>query len=295
MALTLLPYAHTSLENCDPNQKQSLVICFDDFEGYLPRKNTQTPARLHLSKIEGKYITEARDTYIQPLISALLSFTNAIYKNLSFSYFLRAMDVVEYILILFPLAVESFEATSFETLHAVIHADDLDAKVKQEGILDLNRVIARILLIKKSSYISTSHPIWNSILSILQADFKQGKLQDKYCHIILLLNVGESILESTDLSLVALFSKLSVFQSTSNQPTTAESAAVLVSVVDLLHKIMQSIPKNTNMKDLLRENIEMMMVDSSELSPKVGCCSTRTTRSSTLPSLRPTASSKRGR
>ena len=270
--LSQLHLAEVELQATEPQvSDRCLVIVLEDYEGYLFRKQNPIAPHCYVRKLNQDLAREAKQRFIDPLIRAIFSFTNTIFRNLEFSMFFKVIDIVDYILMLLPFAVEEFEDRTFSTIKDIQEEETISEKVRAEGFLNLNRIVARILLIKKSHYLSTENPIWATILSILNTEFAEGNFQEKFCYGILLVSVGESILESSDLSLASLFSKLSISKAVqSPQVTSGQSTAVIIRVLDILLSVVKMLNFNiAEVTDLIKENLLEVINSNDEVNPKV--------------------------
>lgn len=271
--LSFLHEAEVTIENDEELkvEPRCLVVVLEDFEGYLRRKIDHLAPHCVIRKVNMELVKSAKQLYVDPLIKALFSFTETIFKNLNFSMFFSVIDVVDYVLLLLPFSVDQFEDRTFLTMQAIQEDESIDQEIKAQGFLNLNRIIARILLIKRSNFISSDHPIWSTILKILNTEYNQGKFQERFCYAILLVSVGESILESTELSLASLFRKLSITPSDhSPQKSASEATIVLLRILDLLLNVLKLINFNiADFRDLIRENLEELINSSEEVEAKV--------------------------
>jgi len=253
---------------------RSLVVVLEDHESYLHRRTDSYSPHLHISNASEALFEQSRATYVDPYLSSLFDFLNQIYDIVSFEFFLKSIDLLDYTLILFPFTANEVEGQLLHTLKTIETENSLAAASRTALILDANRVIARSFIIRRQKQLSSQHPIWPLLISVLGEDHSAAKFQEKFCYALILVGVGQALVQSNDQTLIDIFKRLSVTASsspqTSMQLTPHESADTIERILALLTSILKALNLNlADPKDLILENLEEIISGSEEIAAKV--------------------------
>ena len=251
------------------------MVELKDFESYIKRRIDPSAPRLVVSDISPTVFIQSRQSYVDPFLASLFTFISTVYDVLSIDYFLLSIDLVDYSLMIFPFATDEFESCISGILNTMVQ-DDMNNESRLSLIMNINRIIGRIFIIKKQHQLSSDHPLWSIILSILNADHSEGTYQEVYCYALILVYVGESMLDDTDSSLVHLFKRMSIDPSPTTNPSLPE--APNTDATSMIKKILEMLVTTAKMmnstmsdvKDLIRENIDRMIDESEEIERSVG-------------------------
>ena len=90
-----------------------------------------------------------------------------VFNTLSTEFSLRYIDVIEYYFMVFPFEVDYFESQAFNLLNLIHSCFNLSDALRLESFFKINRLIARVVLIKKSKYLDSSSLLWPVIVTTL--------------------------------------------------------------------------------------------------------------------------------
>lgn len=97
------------------------------------------------------------------------------FTHLSTEYALRFVDVIEYFFMLIPFEVDHFELRAFGLLTSILQTSNLSEALRMESFFKVNRIIARVLLIKKSKYLDSKSLLWPVIVKTLNQNFRNTR------------------------------------------------------------------------------------------------------------------------
>lgn len=247
-----------------------IVVVLEDFESYLFRKQTSQAPHCFVRRLDPSAASEAKRRYVDTLITALFSFTSTTFAGMSFDVFIKTIDVVDYILMLMPFAVDMIAGRSFATLKAIADDDSMTDDDRAAAYANVNRIVARLMLIDRRYCLTADNDAWQTIVKMIAVDVKDVKYHHVFCYGILLVIVGECVIESTDLSLANLIGQLSISPSAANQGIAGQSISVVVRVIDMLTVVVKSLNFNVaDVNDIIRDNIADIINSNDEIDAKV--------------------------
>ena len=255
---------------------RALVVVLADHETYMHRRTEAYSPHLRISGADEALFLESKRTYVDAYLRSLFEFLDQLFEIVSFEYFLKSVDLLDYTLILFPFSAGDIEGQLLHTLQTLQAEHSLPDQAKTALVLDANRVIARSFIIRKQTLLTSQHPIWPLLISVLGADHSAAKFQEKFCYALILVGLGQALLQSSDQALIELVRRLSVAPTTGSpsppvQLSASETADTVHRILGLLTGILKVLNLNlADPKDLILENLEEIISASEEIAEKVG-------------------------